>query len=487
MKRVKVFMAVLIALLLISPVFAESTPIDGLSFFKLDNGLELFVLENHSVPLTKIQVTFRCGALTQVPETTGLFHLYEHMLFKGNKKYKTETEFSAALTELGVSGWNGGTSTEYVTYYITLPSDKTDKGLEFWSYAMRDPLFDERELEIEKGVVCNEINGDYAEPNAPAGCMITKTMYPKFPWRRDVRGTDKIVRSCTPQMLRDMQHTYYIPNNAAVFVAGDVNPKDVLAAVKKYYGDWEKGKDPWNPMPEPQAFPGVQEPVYMVFPTPGLPKGIAVMELIMRGPDVVRDPEATYAADVWGSLIGSPAGKYKENIFKGVEGQYDKTEIWGSYYTQRDGGQITFGSVAFADPKAPLASRAKKFERVVYDEMNKIMTDAAYFEKKEFDSVKIHLEDEQILGLEKPENFLDTLSFWWSTSSADYYFNYIKNMNKVSQAEINKFLQTYVIQNKPIIFVELNPADYAAEAEHFKKEGYILVTRDNCFWWGDKK
>ena len=88
----------LIILMLISPVFAESTPVPGLSFFKLDNGLELFVLENHAVPLTRIQVTFRCGALTQTPETCGIFHLYEHMLFKGNKKYQTETQFAAAMS-----------------------------------------------------------------------------------------------------------------------------------------------------------------------------------------------------------------------------------------------------------------------------------------------------------------------------------------------------------------------------------------------------
>ena len=487
MKRIKVFSAMLIILMLISPVFAESTPVPGLSFFKLDNGLELFVLENHAVPLTRIQVTFRCGALTQTPETCGIFHLYEHMLFKGNKKYQTETQFSAAMTELGVAGWNGGTSTEYVTYYITLPSDKTDKGLEFWSHAMRYPLFDKEELEIEKDVVCNEINGNRANPGAPISATVTKKMFSKYPWRRDVGGYDAVIRAATPEMLKEMQKTYYIPNNAAIFVAGDVNPKEVYNEVKKYYGDWEKGKDPWNPMPDPQAFPAVKEPLYLVYPDPSFYKGMAVFYMYMRGPDVVREPKPTYSADIWGSLYDLPAGQFKKNIFEAVPNLYEKDQTWANYYTQRDGGQISFGTVAFVDPSSPTGKRAKDFQKAIYNEIEKTKKDSAYFEKKEFEVVKRQLEDAEILGLEKPDDFVETLSFWWSSASADYFFNYLKNMNKVTKADIDSFLQKYILENYPIIIVRMNAEDYKNEMEEFKKENFNLITRENCFWWGDKK
>ena len=109
MKRLIAIAAALLIAIAV-PAFSEGTPIPGLHRYRLDNGLELFVLENHAVPLTRVQITFRCGSITQAPETAGLFHLYEHMLFKGNSKYRTETEFSAAMTDLGVAEWNGGTS-----------------------------------------------------------------------------------------------------------------------------------------------------------------------------------------------------------------------------------------------------------------------------------------------------------------------------------------------------------------------------------------
>ena len=97
------------------------------------------------------------------------------------------------------------------------------------------------------------------------------------------------------------------------------------------------------------------------------------------------------------------------------------------------------------------------------------------------------MEDAEILGLEKPDDFVETLSFWWSSASADYFFNYLKNMNKVTKADIDSFLQKYILENYPIVIVRMNAEDYKNEIEAFKKENFNLITRENCFWWGDKK
>ncbi len=487
MKKIKRFAVLLIMLMLIAPVFAESTPVPGLHFFKLDNGLEVFVLENHTVPLTRIQISFRCGGLTQTPETCGIFHLYEHMLFKGNEKYKTQTEFAARMTEMGVPGFNGATSSEYVEYHIKLPSNKTDEGLEFWSYAMQNPLFDANELEKEKDVVCNEINGNRSNPSAPIFAMMTKTMFPKYPWRRDAGGYEKVIRAATRDMLIDIQKKYYIPNNAAIFVSGDVNPKKVLAAVKKYYGNWEKGPNPWAKAQDPQLRPATKKPVYLVYPDPTFYKGIAQLQTVMRGPDVIREEKPTYAADVWGYLYGSPTGKFKNNIFRTVPKIYEKDITSAGYFTQRDGGEIYFGTYILVNPKMSTAKRAKDFNEAIFAEVEKTVEDANYFDKNEFQLVKKRLEDKQILDLEESDHFMENLSFWWTASSAEYFFNYITNLNKVTKKDINEFLQEYVLSNVPIVVVRMNAGDYQKDAANFKKAGFKVITKKNCFWWGDNK
>jgi predicted Zn-dependent peptidase len=91
------------ALVSVFNVAAQAREATGLQTFVLDNGLQVFVVENHTVPLARIQVTFRTGAISQSPETAGLFHLYEHMLFKGNRAYPNQTALQAAMKDLGVA------------------------------------------------------------------------------------------------------------------------------------------------------------------------------------------------------------------------------------------------------------------------------------------------------------------------------------------------------------------------------------------------
>src|ERR671928_81787 len=77
---------------------------------KLDNGLELLVIENHKVPLATIEIAVKNGAYTEGPEYSGLSHLFEHMFFKANNDYPNQEKFLKQTQELGAI-WNGTTGT----------------------------------------------------------------------------------------------------------------------------------------------------------------------------------------------------------------------------------------------------------------------------------------------------------------------------------------------------------------------------------------
>ena len=86
----------LIFILAVSFSFAEKTPVKNLSSYKLENGLELYVMENHSAPLVYIEIAVKAGGIAQKKEDAGLFHLYEHMMFKGNTKYQNAASVQKA-------------------------------------------------------------------------------------------------------------------------------------------------------------------------------------------------------------------------------------------------------------------------------------------------------------------------------------------------------------------------------------------------------
>src|SRR5688500_15061908 len=106
----------------------------------LPNGLEVIVLEDHSVPLVTVELAVRNGSFTEPPEFNGLSHLFEHMFFKSNRAIPSQERYLQRLRELGAS-WNGTTSEERVNYYATVGVDSVRPMLQFLEDAIRYPLF----------------------------------------------------------------------------------------------------------------------------------------------------------------------------------------------------------------------------------------------------------------------------------------------------------------------------------------------------------
>ncbi|MCX7024534.1 MAG: insulinase family protein [Spirochaetes bacterium] len=474
-----------LALALAAPVFAETTPIPGLQRFMLDNGLELFVLENHSSPLVYVEIAFRCGAYAQTPDTAGLFHFYEHMMFKGNKKFRTQAEVIKAYLDLGVSSWNGSTSAEYVNYYFTVPADKAGQGLEFWSQAVREPLLDSGELESEKGVVTSEIQGSLSDPKEILSSSVDRRLFPDFPWRRDPGGSVDVLQSCTVEKLKAIKDAYYIPNNAALFVGGDIKPGQALALVKKYYGSWKRGPDPWKGGQQAQRFPATDKSLFLVYPDPNVSPNYGIVYTYQRGPDVSRSPAPTYAADVFGYLMEDPSGAYKSTVFGMKDLAIPNPNYMGGFYwTQRDGGQIQNYAYLMTKAVLPFAERGRLFAEAVTSTLPaRIIAAPDYYSGEDYETVKTIIEDEQILGLETVDGFLGNLRFWWASASTDYYFGYVPNMKKAGHAEIAKYLEDYLVGNPPIVVVRVNPQVYEQQKASFDKLGYELIDAETAFWW----
>jgi zinc protease len=480
MRRLLAVIVAAAAVLAAVSAFAAG-PSQGFERRVLDNGLEVFVVENHVVPLALIQITFRCGAIAQSPETAGVFHLYEHMLFKGNTVYRTQSDFQAAMKELGVSTWNGGTSTEYVTYYFTVPSDQLEKGIAFWANAVREPLLDAGELETEKDVVANEINGTFGQPDDVFQAGIDRTLYGKYPWRRDVSGSEKSIRAATTATLRALKDRFYVPNNAALFVGGDVTVDEVLAAARKHFGDWRRSADPWAAPPSPH--PGLAQDARLMYADSQMYEGFAYVELAFRGPDVLADPASTYAADTWGKLLDDPNGRFKTSIFEKVPGLYKKEYIWAYYFTQRDGGMVSFSTYLQVSKSKPTGQRVLELAAVIQQELSAMAADPAYFTARDYQVLKAKMLDERVLERETAGGLIGQLSFWWASSSTDYYLGYPDNLARVGPPEIARWLRDWLIGKPSVAAARLNPKDLSREKDADLAAGFGEITKDNAYWW----
>ena len=131
------------------------TPATDIASRVLANGLEIVVLEDHSVPVVTIELAVRNGSFTEPPELNGLSHLYEHMFFKANRAIANQEQYLQTIGQLGIV-YNGVTQEEVVEYYFTTTSPNLRSAMNFMRDATRYPLFEDREFDRERQVVIGE-------------------------------------------------------------------------------------------------------------------------------------------------------------------------------------------------------------------------------------------------------------------------------------------------------------------------------------------
>lgn len=404
----------------------------------LANGLEIIVLEDHSIPLVTLELAFRNGSYTEPPELNGLSHLYEHMFFKANRASLNREDYLKTIDDLGII-YNGQTQEEVVNYYFTTTTPNFPVALRFMSDAARYPLFDEGQLAQEREVVVGELDRHESNPFGVIGQVMNERLFYKYPSRKSPSGNRETVRSATTEMMRLIQGRYYVPNNAAVVVTGDVSPEVVFPLIEQFFGDWpRREKDPFV------EFPLVEHPPLPKSEGEILTKPVqnVVVQLGWHGPSIGKDDAATYAADVFSFILRQPNSRFQRALA-------DTGLVTGAnivYYTQRNVGPI-YVSLQTTPDKARAAVRA------VYNEIAHF-NDPNYYTDEELESAKALLEADDLYSREKLSEYSHTLSFWWASTGLEYFRGYLKRLRGTSRADISRYVTNY-IQGKPHIGLAL--------------------------------
>ena len=399
----------------------------------LANGLQVIVVENHAVPLVTVELDVKNGGYTQTPEYEGLAHLYEHMFFKANRTIPSQERYLQRLRQLGAS-WNGTTSEERVNYFITVGVDSIRPAMQFMEDAVRYPLFLQDELVHERPVVTGEFDRAEANPYFHLERGIDTLLWtPAYYSRKNVIGDRRMILGTPQEKMREIQNRYYVPNNTALILAGDVTPADGFRRAVEVFGDWPRGADPFaTPIPEPPPLTKRQAA------TVTQPVKAATVEIRWQGPSVTRDPAATYAADVLSTILNKRTSKFNKRLVD--SGLAFGTNI--NYYTLSHVGPITvFLQTA---PEKVLDA-----ERAALEEVSKF-ADSTYVSQQELTDAQKELGIQTLYEREQSTNWAHTVGFWWTVAGLDYYRDYVPNMQRVTRGDLARYAQTY-LQGKPYV------------------------------------
>ncbi len=406
----------------------------------LSNGMQVIVIPDPSLPIVTIEMAVKNGAMTETPKLNGLSHLYEHMFFKANAVIPNQEAYLNRLRQLGIV-FNGSTSTERVNYFFTLPADNFKPGMKFMYNAITSTKFDPKEFAREKQVVIGEIDRNESNPYFWFNRALEKKLWYKYPSRKDALGTRDTVAAATVQEMQTMKKTYYVPNNAALIIAGDVKPDKAFALAKKMFTKWKRAPAPFKKHPVP-THPPLKKKSYL---TVTRDVKVPYIQFSWHGPSVTKTPKATYAADVLSFILSQPTSTFQKDLVdSGVTLSADL-----GYFTQAHTGPINL--TAQVPPQ-----NLRKAIRAMLVELHKL-ADPNYYTDAQLENAKTILAVQDIYDREKTSSFAHTVSFWWTVAGLDYYLNYVPNLKKVSREDIAKYVRDYIIGKPYVMGVLLSP------------------------------
>lgn len=208
------------------------------SVFRLDNGLEILVLEDHRAPVVVQMLWYRVGAADEPAGSSGIAHFLEHLLFQGTESMAAG-EFSQTVARNGGSD-NAFTSWDYTGYFQRIAADRLELMMQMEADRMRNLLLTEEDVLTERNVILEErAQRTDSDPSALFSEQMQAALWLNSPYRVPVIGWRHEIEQLDRGDALDFYRRYYAPNNAVLIVAGDVEAEEVLELAKKHYGPLE--------------------------------------------------------------------------------------------------------------------------------------------------------------------------------------------------------------------------------------------------------
>jgi zinc protease len=233
-----------IPLLLLSASAQAEAPTIPFEKYELENGLDVILSEDHSVPFVQVNIWYNVGSKDEKEGKTGFAHLFEHLMFQGSEHY--DADYFAPLQPIGAR-INGTTNFDRTNYFEGVPSEYLPLALWLESDRMGWllPALTEEKLNNQKDVVRNERRQNYeVRPYGEVRPWLLENLFPEgHPYHIPTIGKHEDIENASMEDVKDFFATWYLPNNASLVICGDFDPAEAKELVQKYFGEISAGPE----------------------------------------------------------------------------------------------------------------------------------------------------------------------------------------------------------------------------------------------------
>lgn len=412
---------------------------------QLENGLKIVSVEYDSPGVVAYYTVVRTGSRNEVePGFSGYAHFFEHLMFRGTKKYPTAA-YNKLIKQMGADS-NAFTTNDWTAYHIVASSDSLETIVKIESDRFQNLEYSEDLFRTEAGAILGEYNLNFSNPVA----LLRETLHGRafmfHPYKHTTLGLLADIKNMPNQYDYSLQFydRYYRPNNCVIVVVGDVDSAQLSNLVEQYYGDWEPNNfEPVIPVEPPQTR---ERKSSVTWPNPTLP-------FLMLGYHVPAFSDQTIdmpALDVLSQLLFSETSPLFQKLY--LEEQVVDL-LSGGAGDSRDGPLFTI-IARVTDP-----DRLEYVRDAIITEINRMKVERV--DPSVLADTKSHMRYRFSMGLDNPGDIARTLSHYLQLTGDPETVNRVYRLyDAVSPEDIEYVATTYFAEtNRTVVDLTMEKND----------------------------
>lgn len=406
--------------------------------YDLDNGLHVILHEDHSTPIVAISVMYHVGSKNEKPDRTGFAHFFEHLMFEGSENIE-RGQFDKYVQRAGGT-LNANTTYDRTYYYEVLPSNQLALGLWLESERMLHAVVDQKGIETQREVVKEERRQRI--DNQPYGSVLEesfKRAYTVHPYRWPVIGYMEHLEAAQEDDYKQFYKDFYVPNNAVLSIAGDINVDEAKKMIDKYFAGIPKSTKPVY-RPEIQEPPLAKEVRDTVYDNIQLPAVIQTYRIPAQG---TKD---YYAVDMLSRILSSGESS---RMYKALVDEQQKALFAGNFPLSLEdpGAALAFGicnmGVEPTDLETAMNAEIEKLH-------NELITE------REFEKLRNQIENEFVSANSRVTGIAENLAtYHMFFDDANLVNKEIDRYLAVTREDIRNAAKKYLNKNNRVVLIYL--------------------------------
>lgn len=413
----------LIALMLSAPVMGAETP--TVVEKVLPSGLRIVTVENPGSQTVSVNVFIAAGSLDEDETTTGLAHFYEHMFFRGTPTL-SGLQFKKAIEDNG-GITNATTAKDMTHYFITLPSEQAEKGLELLADALIRAELDPAGIDVERDVVLEEYRIGENNPGRLAVEGLYKLAYGNHPYGRSTIGTKERISSYTRADFLKWRQNHYGPKRCTIVVVGDIDAQKIAQKANFYFSGFKGEEAEQRRLVEPPVPPA--EPVLS---EGGAKIGATIVMLGYPAPSA-HDKKDVYGMDVLSFILGQGSSSMLHRSL--VKEKELASSVGVEYLTPRQRGLMIIS--AMGETKKASEIRQAALEQVEALKAGKFTDD-------DLKRAKAYLLQSFLQGNETNSGKADTIGFYSALGVPGFWKDYSQQIEAVTREDVLRVASKYL-------------------------------------------